>query len=409
MKDKLFLYDYRTGKSCSWAQLLEDVNSVFPIPAVCHSKGLYSTFLTIINAIINDTNITLLDSDFSEPELIALGVQNDESTLMPCRKDFHFQAISDLTDEIRKHQDWQLTLFTSGTTDIPKKVTHSLQSLTRAVKTYDKRMNDIWGFAYNPTHMAGLQVFFQALLNGNTIINLFEADKNTIVKLIEEYGITNISATPTFYRMLLPLETMYPSVKNLTSGGEKFDVKLSEHLAKAFPNARMHNIYASTEAGTILEARGELFTITDDKLCMIKNSELYIHKSFTGAGEEVSFTDGEWYPTGDLVEIISDNPTRFRFLSRRNEMINVGGYKVNPHETEQALESHPNVLHAHVYGKTNTLTGNILVADVKVSEPVSERELRSFLTPLLQPFKIPRIINFVDKINLTRSGKLKRT
>jgi acyl-coenzyme A synthetase/AMP-(fatty) acid ligase len=409
MTDKLFLYDYKTGQAYTWAQLLEDINSAAPIPAVFQSKGLYSTFLNIINAIINNASLTLLDSNFSEQELIALGIQKDEYAFLPSREKYNFNDISDLTDEISRHQDWQLTLFTSGTTGIPKKVTHSLKSLTRAVKSHDKRINDVWGFAYNPTHMAGLQVFFQALLNGNTVINLFEADRITALDLITKYRITNISATPTFYRMLMPLETIYLGVKNLTSGGEKFDVKLSEHLAKAFPNARMHNIYASTEAGTILETRDEVFSITDDNLCMIKDSELYIHKSLTGAGEEVSFTDGEWYATGDLVQIISENPTRFRFLSRRNEMINVGGYKVNPHETEQALESHPYVLQAYVYGKENSLTGNVLMADLIVSEPLSEKELRSFLTPLLQPYKIPRIISFVDKINLTRSGKLKRT
>ncbi|MBM4400310.1 MAG: hypothetical protein FJ041_08295 [Candidatus Cloacimonetes bacterium] len=49
------------------------------------------------------------------------------------------------------------------------------------------------------------------------------------------------------------------------------------------------------------------------------------------------------------------------------------------------------------------------MADIVAVEPVSERELREFLSPLLQPFKIPRIINFVDSISLTRSGKLKRT
>lgn len=90
-------------------------------------------------------------------------------------------------------------------------------------------------------------------------------------------------------------------------------------------------------------------------------------------------------------------------------MVNVGGYKVNPYEVEQALEQHPLIKQAYIYGKANPVLGNILMADIVAVEPVSERELREFLSPLLQPFKIPRIINFVDSISLTRSGKLKRT
>lgn len=78
-----------------------------------------------------------------------------------------------------------MTLFTSGTTGLPKSVSHSFASITRQVKKSERHINDIWGFAFNPTHMAGLQVFFQALLNKNSIIRLFGLDTKEIIREIK--------------------------------------------------------------------------------------------------------------------------------------------------------------------------------------------------------------------------------
>ena len=54
----------------------------------------------------------------------------------------------------------EITIFTSGTTGQPKKVVHSIATLTRSVRLGDRYKGQIWAYAYNPTHMAGLQVFF---------------------------------------------------------------------------------------------------------------------------------------------------------------------------------------------------------------------------------------------------------
>jgi len=409
MPDKLFLNDYRTAKSYTYEQLLTDLNSVSDVYEYCCTRDLYTTFLNVINAILNNVNLILLDSDFSELELQNLNINSNEIKKSRQVQQLRINSTDELIAKLMANPDWELTLFTSGTTGIPKKVVHKLSSLTRAVRISERHNEDIWGFAYNPTHIAGLQVFFQALLNANTLINLFEAERNQVLALIKEYQITNISATPTFFRLLLPLQEIYPSIKKLTSGGEKFDTNLSNSLLSAFPNARLRNVYASTEAGTILEAKDDTFFIKDDSLCRIIDGELYIHKKLLGEGTELLLDQGEWYATGDLVEVLETNPLSFRFQSRKNEMVNVGGYKVNPYEVEQALETHPIVKQAYVFGKANPVLGNILMADLVVLDPIKEKELREFLAPLLQPYKIPRVINFVESIELTRTGKLKRT
>jgi len=408
MPEKLFLQDYKTGKEYTYANLIKDLNSLTELNIYSREEDLYSVFLHLTASILCKQNLILLDSDFSDSELSALEIDTEKLTSVRNIEPLGIRDQANLIERLMQPSDWQLTLFTSGTTGLPKKVVHTLTSLTRAVRISDRHTSDVWGFAYNPTHIAGLQVFFQALLNGNSLINLYGASRNLIFDLIKCYGITNISATPTFYRMLLPSSETYPTVRKLTSGGEKFDPYLAEQLLQIFPEAKLRNVYASTEAGTILEAKEDIFTITDETLCKVEDGELYIHRILLGESDDVTL-DGDWYATGDLVEVISTNPTRFRFLHRKNEMINVGGYKVNPYEVETALEKHPQVKQAYVYGKANSLTGNILIADVVAESNIQEKELRTFLASSLQPFKLPRVINFVDSIELTRSGKLKRT
>lgn len=409
MPDKLFLYDCLCDKAVTYDQLLKDINTGGSIRPYCYEKDLYSIFLQLITSILNKVNLTLLDYDFSEQELQNLGIDPNSLTYEKIIDPQAIDSVDNLIAIISKQTGWEITLYTSGTTGLPKKVVHNLSNLTRAVRISEKHKNDIWGFCYNPTHIAGLQVFFQALLNGNSIINLFGASRSEILSTISQYQITNISATPTFYRLLLPLQQRFDSVLKLTSGGEKFDARLSEELLQGFPKAKIRNIYASTEAGTILETKDDRFIIKDSSCCKVIDNQLFIHKSMLGDGTELACKDDEWYATGDLVEILSEEPLTIKFIRRINEMINVGGYKVNPNEVEETLLSHPAVLQAFVYGKPNPVLGNVLMADVVIDGELKESELREYLNPLLQSYKIPRMISFVKEIELTRTGKLKRT
>ena len=121
------------------------------------------------------------------------------------------------------------------------------------------------------------------------------------------------------------------------------------------------------------------------------------------------FTD-DYYHSGDLIEWVDEAQGLFRFKSRKNELINVGGYKVNPGEVEVAIQDIEGVRQAMVYGKANSILGNVLCADV-VLEPgftMTELDIKKVLGSQLQDFKVPRRIKFVEEISLTRTGKMKR-
>lgn len=87
----------------------------------------------------------------------------------------------------------------------------------------------------------------------------------------------------------------------------------------------MTNVYASTEAGTLFASAGNEFVIKEEmkNLVRVENGELLIHSSLLGKSSLVD-VDGDWYHTGDIIEIVHDIPLIFHFLSRKNEMINVG-------------------------------------------------------------------------------------
>lgn len=408
----IFLKDIDNIRLVNWDFLIDDINNTSIYNPYCKSADYYTVFKHIILSLLIDEEIILLDSDFTESELINLTGHSDFAEFIKPVDKSTVPILGNRKELIEKlsnpSENWKITLYTSGTTGIPKKVSHDFKSITRFVKVSERNEKSIWGFAYNPTHMAGIQVFFQALLNGNSIIRLFGLDTKDIYAEITNNGITHISATPTFYRLLLPCNETFPSVERITSGGEKFNEKIFKQLNQVFPNAKITNVYASTEAGTLFASQNDIFSVRPEyeSLIHFENNELLIHSSLMGRTET---NIEEWYNTGDIIEIVSQKPLNFRFVNRKSEMINVGGYKVNPLEVEEAILTLSGIKNVRVFPKQNSVLGNIICCEVVAnSNQITESSIRTFLQSKIQEFKIPRIIRFVDSLSTTRTGKLKR-
>lgn len=402
-----FLYD--EAKVYSYEMLVEFINRHKEYYPVLKTKNIFVYFENLIKGIINNQPLTLLDSDLNPSEIDGL----DEALVnQPKQLDnYHFENMDKVVDALR-HSTSEIVVFTSGTTGQPKKVVHSISTLTRAVRSGDRYKGQVWAYAYNPTHMAGLQVFFQAFENQNTLVNVFNMQRAEVYRKIGECRITHISATPTFYRLLLPFERSYPSIQRVTLGGEKSDSHLYENIHEIFPEAKINNVYASTEAGSLLASKGDSFQIPEairDKF-MVMDDELLIHKSLLGKSDSFEF-DGDYYHSGDLIEWVNKKEGTFKFKSRKNELINVGGYKVNPGEVEGAINVIDGVRQSLVFGKANSILGNVLMAEVQLEEgrEISELDIRKILKARLQDFKIPRKIKFVESFSLTRTGKIKRS
>lgn len=407
---KLLLWSENMHKT--YENLIIDVNKTKSLKKYIKEKEPYEIFKALLLSIIVCENVVLLDSDFSNEEISNLGISPENLDEEIKVNDINITSFEELKKVIEKNgKNWQVTLYTSGTTGRPKKVSHNIETLTRGVKTGEKFKDNVWAFAYNPTHFAGLQVFFQAFYNENPMIYIFEMDKKKIEKTLRKFNVTHISATPTFYRSIMPyFKGQVPSVERVTMGGEKFDEELGREILKIFPNAKIRNVYASTEAGSLFAAEGDVFKINpeiSDKIKISEDNELLIHKDLLGYSDSFHLLDGEWYRTGDVVEKIDEN--HFKFSARKTEMINIGGYKVNPHEVESEIKKIKGITDAVVKARKNRITGNILVAEVKVEKGIDikekEKEIITTLSKKLQNWKVPRILNFVEEIEITRTGK----
>ncbi|MGE4170317.1 MAG: fatty acid--CoA ligase family protein [Candidatus Margulisiibacteriota bacterium] len=410
MKNAYFLID-TPQTNMTYAELLDSLCKTHSqFKTTVQEKSLSELFKAILVSLLHDQPITLLDSDFSEAEIKALISDEERHHTTPLLPLANLGSVDELIQKLSQSKQWRLGLFTSGTTGIPKRVSHSLNTLTRGIKQGPKFANNVWGLAYNPTHIAGIQVFLQAVLNGNPLVNLFGKAPADILNLLDTHGITHLSATPTFFRLLLPTEREFPQVQRLTFGGEKFDAGLLPALKKVFPNAKMTNVYASTELGSILAADGDVFSLKDDQkhLIKIEDNLIWVHEDLL-AQSETAITQNGWYKTGDRIEVITESPLTFRFMGRDTDLINVGGNKVNPTEVEEALLALPDITAAHVYGKPNSVLGTVLCCDVVSAVPVSEKTIRLFLKDRLQPFKIPRFIQQIPTLSTTRTGKIRRS
>lgn len=331
---------------------------------------------------------------------------------------------------IKKHQLIQLEetswiIPTSGTTNIPKLVSHSFESLTRTAKqNIEIGANYRWGLVYDIYRFSGIQVFLQSMLSGSTlIISEANASMPEILNNLFTSNCNALSATPSFWRkVMMSNEVNDLDFKIITLGGEIADENILQALKAKFSNAKVLHIYASTEAGVGFSVgdRHAGFPknyldngINEVSLKLSLNNTLMIKNEKQTqkylANDDLYQNDG-FIDTGDIIEIKGD---RVYFLGRDSGAINVGGNKVQPEEVENVLLNSSLVHAAFVYPKKNPMMGNIVCADVVLNDKaidtkVVKTEILKYCRDRLENFKVPAIIKFVDELETTHSGKLKR-
>ena len=356
--------------------------------------GLEITYNQLINDIKNkDSSFELTGYNYFLFLLINLINKN------------HIKSINDAINYIIKEKETlNFHIQTSGTTSKPKPIQVKMSNCIRYVKINTNENKKIWAMGYPVGSYASTQVFFQAFINKETIIYIFGIEFNLSDKLFSKYNITNLSCTPTFLSMLLiNLNNKFSSVKKITTGGEKMNNTLINSYKKKFISAEYINIYASTETGSLLYSKSDIFSIPDKYKTKIKvkNGTLRVHKSLLNGENEIN---GDWYDTNDLVEYI-DN-TKFKFISRSNGYLNTGGFRISPSEIEKNILSIKGVVDVHIYGRPNSLLGTIVCADI-IGNKISIKTIKEEMTKITDKHKIPQIIRIVKSFEHISNGKKK--
>jgi len=315
---------------------------------------------------------------------------------------------------------------TSGTTGIPKLISHTLSSLSRTVKrNVDLGSNYSWGLMYQLARFAGLQVFLQSFISGSKLIFIdMESTPVLIIDQLKHGNCNALSATPTMFRKLLMGGNLSGlPLKQITLGGEIADQNILDAVKFKFPEARLSHVYASTETGvgftvtdglagfpeSYLESSvsGVAIKISDDGILMLRNNKVAqanIDRSIYAEN------NCGYVSTGDLV---SYKGNRYQFMGRSNSTINIGGNKVQPEEIERIIQCLDEVELVSVSAKKSMITGELVVATVVPSSiDIDVNQLKQLILQKcrerLSDFKVPAIIRIVDDIEANHSGKIKR-
>ena len=118
-----------------------------------------------------------------------------------------------------------------------------------------------------------------------------------------------------------------------------------------------------------------------------------------------------YYHTGDTAW--RDEHGYYWFVGRTDDVIKSSGYRIGPFEVESALLEHPAVLECAITGMPHPIRGQIVKATVVLSKGYSPsdeliKELQEHVKHTTAPYKYPRVIEFVEELPKTISGKIRR-
>lgn len=320
-------------------------------------------------------------------------------------------------------------MLTSGTSGVPKIVSHTLQGLTGAILVDGpaRGTGAVWATFYDIRRYGGLQIFLRAVVGGGSLV-LSEPGEPLAdyVARLSAREVTHISGTPSHWRKLLMSgATSGFAPRYVRLSGEIADQAVLDGLAQAFPNASIGHAYASTEAGVgfavndgregfpaslIGQNRESVeMKVVDGSLRIRSNrtAQAYVGRNAAPLTDEEGFVD-----TGDMIERRSD---RYYFVGRRGGIINIGGLKVHPEEIEAVINRHAQVRMSRAHSRKSPITGAVVIADVVLAEAADQgrcetirKEILAGCKASLAAHKVPAVIRFVAQLDVTPAGKLAR-
>ncbi|MGP8136177.1 MAG: AMP-binding protein, partial [Thermoplasmata archaeon] len=340
--------------------------------------------------------------------------------------------------------------FTSGTTGLPKIVTH-----THASYPIGHLTTSVWiGVRPDDVHsnisQAGWAKFawssiFAAWNVGATVFSYYYSgrfDARRQLEALQDHGVTTFCAPPTVWRMFIleDLSKYRFRFRECVSAGEPLNPEVIDAWRKG-TGVTLRDGYGQTESTLMLgnfpgrEVKagsvGWPSFLYDMRVVDEQGREaeagvegnIAVHLTprppglfagYLGAPPEVTARSfrGEWYYTGDRA--YRDTDGRFWFVGRADDVIKSSDYRVGPFEVESALTEHPAVAEAAVVGSPDPLRGALVKAFVilkpgQIASAELARDIFMFSRTRLAAYKIPRILEFCSELPKTISGKIRRT
>jgi len=352
---------------------------------------------------------------------------------------------------VNSNDDTMIMYFTSGTSGEPKMVAHdylyAMGHLTTGVFWHNLHPGSLhltvadtgWGKAV-------WGKFYGQWFAGATVF-VFDHEKfnaDTLLRQMEKYHVTSFCAPPTIYRFMIREDLSKYDLSSLeyccTAGEalnpavfdkfyEKTGIKMMEGFGQTettmtlgtfpwmqpkpgsmgIPNAQ-YDIDLVRPDGSSCEdgEKGEIVVRVGDK------KPVGLFKGYYRDEEKTreAWHDG-LYHTGDMAW--RDEDGYYWFEGRIDDVIKSSGYRIGPFEVESALMTHPAVVECAITGVPDDIRGMVVKATVVLGKEWKDKagddlvkELQQHVKKVTAPYKYPRIVEFVDELPKTISGKIRR-
>lgn len=312
-----------------------------------------------------------------------------------------------------------LVLFSSGSTGKHKAAVHDLAPLLEKFQTPRHRYRTLVFLQLD--HIGGINTLLYTLANTGTIVIADGRGPGAVCEAIARHQVELLPTSPTFLNLLLLSEEHLrhdvSSLRLITYGTEPMPESTLRRTRAAFPNARLLQTYGLSELGILRSQSrdsGSLWVRVggDGYETRIADGRLWVRARSAMLGylnAPSPFDADGYFDTGDLVEVDGE---WIRILGRSSDVINVGGNKVFPTEVENTLLGLDNVEDVVVRGEANALTGQAVVAAVRLSRAESagafKARMRAYCRPRLAAYKIPVKVEFAEALHSERFKKMRR-
>ena len=352
-------------------------------------------------------------------------------------------------EEATKGTDIMQIYFTSGTTGMPKMVTHNYHHPLGHIVTAKYWQQVQKGKLHMSVSDSGWAKFGWGKIYGQWIcgatIFAYDMIKFYPAKLLEkmsQYKLTTFCAPPTMYRFMLQEDVAkydLSSIQNYATAGEPLNPEVFNRWL-ALTGGKIHSGFGQTE-GTVLFADFPWFEPIPGALG--KESPIYNIKLMMDGEEVENGAEGEIticdvidnHPIGLFIGYYKnkeqtdeafaggnynlkdvawrDNNGYVWFVGRHDDVIKCSGYRIGPFEVESALIEHPAVVECAITAAPDPIRGQVVKATVVLAKgytPSDEliKELQNHVKKATAPYKYPRIVEFVDELPKTLGGKIKR-